>query len=142
MEIFDPPKQHLVKDPGFIPDLEELNNLWGKYTASKTYDSITNQMLAVEQYETTFGIQTASPKLSPVALVCMSDSTDYLHNSVLERTIHHLTKLKVHAATGMSIDELLDKPTWWLQMTVAGVVKAGMADAAKMADLDNELKDK
>lgn len=104
-----------------------------------TYDSITNQMLVMEAYENALDIYTTSDR-SPITLVTMNASTDFMNNTMLEKTIFRLISLKIHTITGLSIVELLDLPTYMLQMLMRSVTKAGVIENYKLNEIEKNLK--
>jgi len=127
-----------VKDPDFSTTTSDIETLWDSLLKNDTYDSITNQMLAMESYERQFKIQDSS-SVSPITLVTMKDSTDYHKDSLLEKTIDRIIQLKLHKLTGMTLVELLDLPTYELKMIFRSVTKAGKVEKKKMDELEDEL---
>lgn len=139
MEDVNARQQLSVKDPNFDADESTLENLWGDLLKSVPHDSITNQMLAMEAYEQAFGIQTTGAS-SPITLVTMKDSTNYLKDSMLERTIDRIIQLKLHKLTGLNLNELLNLPTYELKMIFQSATKVGRSDKKKLDALDDILE--
>ena len=119
--------------------MTKIDTLWESFLDMPTYDSITNQMLIMEAYETAMGIYPDTDR-SPITLVTMNASTDFMHNTMLERTIDRIIQLKLHTITGMSLMEILDLPTYVLQMLLRSVTKAGIIENRKLAAIEANLK--
>lgn len=104
-----------------------------------TYDSITNQMLVMEAYEDAMDIYTTTDR-SPITLVTMNASTDYMNNTMLEKTMDRIIQLKLHTITGMSLTEILDLPTYMLQILMRNVTRAGIIENRKLAAVETNLQ--
>jgi hypothetical protein len=129
----------VIKAPGYIADITELADpLWKSFTTLESFDHITNQMLLMEKYELSFGIQ-PTENASPISLVTMNDSTDIYTNGLLERTIYRLIKMKAFEYTGLSITELLDLPTYKLQIVLRALTQVQSKEPDN-AELKNYIK--
>lgn len=128
-----------VKDPQFTPNPILVQDLWKSFITLDTNDSITNQMLAMESYERSFGIQNINSK-SPIALATMSVDTDCYTNSLLEKTIDRIISMKLFKITGMSVSELLDLPTYELKMIIRSVTKVSRKEQTIIDGISDELE--
>jgi len=122
----------VIKDLYYRLGDDKLKELWNSFLTMKNYDSVSNQMLLMEKYEEILGIQSNESNL-PISLVTINQGTDVYHDSVLEKTLTKIMKSKLCELTGLSITELLELPTYYLQV----VFKA----ASKIAQ-DNKEQDK
>ena len=105
----------------------------------QNYGSIANQMLSLEAYENALGIPPEDNK-SLVTLVTMNYTTDYMVNTMLEKTIDRIIQLKLHTITGLNVMELLDLPTYVLQMLMRSVTRNGILENERLQKLENKLK--
>ena len=129
----------LIKHPGYLADMVQVTApLHHRFMLLKPTDNIMAQMMLQEQYELAFGIQTTKDA-SPISLVTHSEATDIYTDCLLEKTITKLIKYKVPELTGMSLQQLLDLPTFQLKTIMRSVRTVRKLEALPTAEL-NALK--
>lgn len=129
----------LVKDPHFMVAHKAIDELWTKYTKMNSYDSITNQMMMVEAYELALGIQTQESN-SPITLATINRSTNFMENTLLERTINKIIQMKMCSATGMTVIEILNLPTFEVMMYYRSLRTMAAADNKLLNEVEEKLK--
>lgn len=141
MEVPDPPSNPTVKDLNYTGDEERVRVVLNTLLHSKQRDSIANQMYATDLFERTFNIRSPGTQ-SPITLVTHNASMDYLDNDVYEKTVAKLLQLKAPEATGLSLDELLEKPRHELLIIIRSLLRNNIDEqkrtAAAMADANRE----
>ena len=105
----------------------------------ENHGSIANQMLALEAYEKALEIPTTVDR-SLVTLATMNELTNFMEHSMLERTIDRIVQLKLHAITGLNVLEILDLPTYTLQILMRSVTRAGLQESKMLAAVEAKLK--
>ena len=101
-----------------------------------SYDDISVGMLIDDTYLNYLNISTAAP----LSLVMLHESIDTVNDSLLEKTINKLIQYKLPKFTGMSINELLDLPTYELKMYIRSAINASRADGKIIDRISDELE--
>jgi hypothetical protein len=131
---------HGLKVPGYIADREKvITPLWEDFIEMDSYDSITNQMLLMEKYELAMGIQ-PKDNASPISLVTMNEGTDLFTDNLLERTYNKLIRSKAVEITGLNLKELLNLPTYDLQMLLRCITIARQDEQPALTKVEKQLK--
>ena len=100
-----------------------LKPMWAKILNLTSYDSITNQMLLMETYEESFGICDHSTSNSPLSLVTHNEGYMPYQNNLYEALLYRMIKNSIPESTGLSIEELLDLPTYKLTSIFRSMIK-------------------
>lgn len=91
-------------------------------------------MQLLEKYEIAFGIQTEIG-CSPITLSTKSEATELYVDGLYEKTVSRLLKYKVCEMTNMSLEELLNLPTFKLQTIMRAIIN--LREEEKIA-IENE----
>lgn len=129
------PATYLVKHAAYRVPAAHIDKHWERLIGLPPADPIAQQMLMLREYELNFGILNPKVNKSPVTLATMNEATDKLSGSLMEATILKLVRLKLHKATGLTIPELLDLPTYELQMYVDSVIEAKRLEDLERSDV-------
>jgi len=129
----------IVSNTEFIIQPEELDKLWRNILELDTStNAITNQMLIEELYENSIGI-TNKTDPSPISTSTHSYSTECFVDSQLEHAITRIMRMGLPKLTGMSVDELLNLPTYELQMYYRAAVSISKVKSEVIDELAEEL---
>lgn len=123
---------NVITPLGYIVDRENiLNPLWNGFMEMDSVDTISTQMLLMEKYEIALGIQKPEHK-NPVTLCTMKESNQLHIGSLTENIMFYLISRKIPEMTGMSVNELLNLPTYLF----SNIIRA--CRRAKRLEYENE----
>lgn len=133
METEYRPPANLTQSDYTIDHKHVLQPLWNSFLGLDSYDNIGNQMLLMEMYEQKLGIQ---PQINASPITLVTHNEYYMPNieGLYEKTVYKLIRNKVHEATGLTITQLMDLPTYELQTIVRAII------AVKRAETEQEKK--
>lgn len=116
--------------------MDDENNLF--YRTVKTYpskDGITNEMVAREVYDITFGVNDHDNDSSPLSLVKMHPTEDVTSRSMLYTRVKRFINLDIHSATGLNLTEFLELPREMVELIFAEITAKNSKTGSSLGDM-------